>query len=380
MSNITQESWFSLVVKSTRWVRDSVEGPLLSEGGRELSWNLMFTTNWNLSWFICFHWAVTFAYFFSLQAWTRLNSCRAMRIKRFIKRPLIWLSTTLEQRMKTAALPHRWISTSNSTSSISVRLPWKASSSEVPLCCVPLYLANPVVEPQATHGVILSMFSITLFALIRLPCAHALTYVWKTFGSPWQDAPYLARGCQNHPSPLDSEPLHCHLRGAEAPFYTLRYSLLLLQEYNPSFTSPHTPGIQAKAAFLVYLLQCVPAVQGDIQTFWERSWSNCPYSSLDASLDGCVRCIRSSHAMYLLAVMCQLGLLAYRTCYKQWRKFSIPCNNRLQWTCFLVLKNTEHIWPHPFSTLSSQAGLQTTVEICIPSQPFLSIHKKRACE
>lgn len=140
--------------------------------------------------------------------------------------------------MKTAALPHRWISTSNSTSSSSVRLPWKASSSEVPLCCVLLYLANPVVEPQATRGVILSMFSITLFALIRLPCAHAITYVWKTFGSPWQDAPSLARGRQNHPSPLDSEPLHCHLHGVEAPFYTLRYSLLLLQENNPSSIAP----------------------------------------------------------------------------------------------------------------------------------------------
>lgn len=214
-------------------------------------------------------------------AWTRLNSCRAMRIKRFIRRPLIWLSTTLEQRMKTAALPHRWISASNSTSSSSVRLPWKASSSEVPLCCVLLYLANPVVEPQATRGVILSMFSITLFALIRLPCAHALTYVWKTFGSLWQDAPSLARGRQNHPSPLDPEPLHCHLRGVEAPFYTLRYSLLLLQENNPSSTSPHTPGIQDKAAFLMYLLQCV-----HIQTFWERSWIHSPYSSLDASLEG----------------------------------------------------------------------------------------------
>lgn len=235
---------------------------------------------------ICFHQAVTFTYFFSLQAWTRLNSCRAMRIKRFIRRPLIWLSTTLEQRMKTAALPHRWISASNSTSSSSVRLPWKASSSEVPLCCVLLYLASPVVEPQATRGVILSMFSITLFALIRLPCAHALTYVWKTFGSSWQDAPSLARGHQNHPSPLDSEPLHCHLRGAKAPFYTLRYSLLLLQENNPSSTSPHTPGIQDKVAFLTDLLQCVPAVQGDIQTFWGRSWINSPYSALDASLDG----------------------------------------------------------------------------------------------
>lgn len=225
---------------------------------------------------IRFHRAVTFMYFFSLQAWTRLNSCRAMRIKRFIRRPLIWLSTTLVQRMKTAALPHRWISASNSTSSSSVRLPWKASSSEVPLCCVLLYLANPVVEPQATRGVILSMFSITLFALIRLPCAHALTYIWKTFGSPWQDAPCLARGRQNRPSPLDSEPFHCHLCGVEAPFDTLRYSLLLLQENNPSSTSPHTPGIQDKAAFLMYLLQCVPAVQGDIQTFWERSWVNSP--------------------------------------------------------------------------------------------------------
>jgi len=130
-----------------------------------------------------------------------------------------------------------------------------------------LYLANPVVKPQATRGVILSMFSITLFALIRLPCAHALTYVWKTFGSLWQDGPSLARGRQNHPSPLDSEPLHCHLRGAEAPFYTSRYFHLLLQENNPSSTGPHTPGIQDKAAFLLYLLQCVPAVQGDIQTF-----------------------------------------------------------------------------------------------------------------
>lgn len=265
---------------------------------------------------MCFHQAVTSMYVFSLQVWTRLNSCRATRIKRFIRRPLIWLSTTLEQRMKTAALPHRWILASNSTSSSSVRLPWKASSSEVPLCCVLLYLANPVVEPQATRGVILSTFSITLFALIRLPCAHALTYVWKTFGSPWQDAPSLARGCQNHLSPLDSEPLHCHLCGVEAPFYTLRYSLLLLQENNPSSTSPHTPGIQDKAAFLLYLLQCVPAVQGDTQTFWERSWIHSPYFSLDASLDGCVRCIKSSHAMYLLCCMCQLGLLAYGTCYK----------------------------------------------------------------
>lgn len=138
--------------------------------------------------------------------------------------------------MKTAALPHRWISISNSTSSSSVRLPWKASSFEVPLCCVLLCLANPVVEPQATRGVILSMFSITLFALICLPCAHALTYVWKTFGSPWQDAPSLARGRQNHPSPLDSESLHCHLCGVEAPLYTLRYSMFLLRESNLSST------------------------------------------------------------------------------------------------------------------------------------------------
>lgn len=203
-----------------------------------------------------------------------------MRIKRFIRRPLIWLSTTLEQRMKTAALPHKWISTSNSTSSSSVRLPWKASSFEVPLCCVLLYLANPVVEPQATRGVILSMFSITLFALIRLPCAHALTYVWKTFGSPWQDVPSLARGHQNHPSPLDSESLHYHLRGVEAPFYTLRNSLFLLQESNPSSTWPLTPGIQEKAAFLLYLLQSVPAVQGDIQPLWERSWIHPPWLPL----------------------------------------------------------------------------------------------------
>ncbi|KAL2311335.1 hypothetical protein Nmel_003035 [Mimus melanotis] len=138
--------------------------------------------------------------------------------------------------MKTAALPHKWISISNSTSSSNVRLPWKASSFEVPLCCVLLYLANPVVEPQATRGVILSTFSITLFALICLPCAHALTYVWKTFGSLWQNVPSLARGHQNHPSPLDSESLHCHLCGVEAPFYTSRYSLFLLQESNPSST------------------------------------------------------------------------------------------------------------------------------------------------
>lgn len=148
------------------------------------------------------------------------------------------MSTTLEQRMKTVALPHRWISASNSTFSSSVRLPWKASSSEVPLCRVLLYLANPVVEPQATCGVILSVFSITLFALICLPCAHSLTYVWKTFGSLWQDAPFLARGCPNHTSSLDSEPLHCHLHEVEAHFYTLRYSLLLLQEKNPTSTSP----------------------------------------------------------------------------------------------------------------------------------------------
>lgn len=329
---------------------------------------------------ISFDWAVTFMYCFSLQAWTRLNSCRAMRIKRFIRRPLIWLSTTLEQKMKTAALPHKWISTSNNTSSSSVRLPWKASSFEVPLCCVLLYLANPVVEPQATRGVILSMFSITLFALIRLPCAHALTYVWKTFGSPWQDVPSLARGHQNHPSPLDSESLHCHLCGVEAPFYTLRYSLFLLQESNPSSSWPPTPGIQEKAAFLLYLLQSVPAVQGDIQPFWERSWIHPSCSPLVASLDGCERWVKPSHASYLPCCMCQLGLLAWGTCYKQWSKFSGPCNNRLQWTCFVVLRNTEHIWPHPVSTLSSQVGLQTTVEICIPSQFFLSIHKKKPCE
>lgn len=143
-------------------------------------------------------------------AWTRLNSSRAMRIKRFIRRPLIWLSTTLEQRMKTAALPHRWILASNSTSSSSVRLPWKASSSEVPLCCALLFLANPVVEPQATRGVILSMFSIILFALIRLPCAHALTYVWKTLGSV-AGCPLLGKGLPESPffsrfwtSPLSS--------------------------------------------------------------------------------------------------------------------------------------------------------------------------------
>lgn len=153
-----------------------------------------------------------------------------------------------------------------------MRLPWKASSFEVPLCCVLLYLVSPVVEPQATRGVILSMFSITLFALICLPCAHALTYVWKTFGSPWQDIPSLARGRQNHPSSLDSESLHCHLCGVEAPFYTSRYTLFLLQESNPSSTwallaSTPTPGIQEKAAFLLYLLQSMPAVQGDIQPF-----------------------------------------------------------------------------------------------------------------
>lgn len=43
---------------------------------------------------------------------------------------------------------------------------------------------------------------------------------------------------------------------------------------------------------------------------------------------------------------------------------------------FLGLKNTEHIWSYPFSKLSSQAGLQTTVEICIPSQSFLFTNKK----
>lgn len=157
----------------------------------------------------------------------------------------------------------------------------------------------------------------------------------------------------------------------------LRYSLFLLQESNPSSTWPPTPGIQEKAAFLLCLLQSVPAVQGDIQPFWERSWIHPSCSPLDASWNGCERCVKPPHAICLPCCVCQLGLLAWGTCYKQWSKFSTPCNNRLQWTCFVVLRNTEHIWPHPVSTLSSQVGLQTTVEICIPSQFFLSIHKKK---
>lgn len=123
------------------------------------------------------------------------------------------------------------------------------------MLCAPLSSQSYFLSLKPpTHGVILSMFSITLSVLICLPCAHAVTHIWKTFGALWQDAP-LARADQNG-LPLGSGPLHFHLCGVGTAICMFGYYPFLLKENNPFSTSPYTPGIQDRLPFLLYLQLC----------------------------------------------------------------------------------------------------------------------------
>lgn len=119
-----------------------------------------------------------------------MNSCRVTKTRRSTRRPLILLSITSGRRMRTAASHPRLTLASSSTSSSSVRLLWKVSSFEATFCRhVPVSdqaaQSSPPVEPTVLMELTSQMFSIILFALICLPCAPALSHIWKTSGSLW---------------------------------------------------------------------------------------------------------------------------------------------------------------------------------------------------